>query len=188
MKVCERRVCRVFRDGVPLFVGSSGPAALRSGDPGLRLSKPRLRGCSIVDARQHVGGSSLEEAAGQADVRSDAAPADAAVFRSWRSVLFGLSLADRVPDARTIWLFGEKLTRVGAIEPVLAHFDTALRASGFIVHVGADRGRDACRRAAPRQRNTEDEKKAIKEGRIPEAWQDQSRPSCGRRIATRAGR
>jgi IS5 family transposase len=30
----------------------------------------------------------------------------------------GLSLADRVPDARTIWLFREKLTKAGAIEPL----------------------------------------------------------------------
>ncbi len=46
---------------------------------------------------------------------------------------------------------------------------------------------DASLVAAPRQRNTDDEKKAIKEGRIPLNWKA-SRPSCGTRIATRAGR
>ena len=80
----------------------------------------------------------------------------------------GLSLADRVPDARTIWLFREKLTRAGAIESLFARFDAALRASGFMAMSGQIV--DATLVAAPRQRNTEDEKKAIKEGRIPEDW------------------
>jgi hypothetical protein len=30
---------------------------------------------------------------------------------------FGFGLSDRVPDARTIWLFREKLTKAGAIGP-----------------------------------------------------------------------
>src|SRR5688500_5062505 len=32
----------------------------------------------------------------------------------------GLALADRVPDAKTLWLFREQLTRAGAIEPLFA--------------------------------------------------------------------
>lgn len=80
----------------------------------------------------------------------------------------GLGLADRVPDARTIWLFREKLTRAGAIEPLFTRFDAALRASGYIAMSGQIV--DATLVAAPKQRNTEEEKKAIKEGRVPEAW------------------
>ena len=30
----------------------------------------------------------------------------------------GLTLSDRVPDARTIWLFREKLTRAEVIKPL----------------------------------------------------------------------
>ena len=97
----------------------------------------------------------------------------------------GLSLADRVPDARTIWLFREKLTRAGAIESLFARFDAALRASGFIAMAGQIM--DATLVAAPRQRNTQEEKQAIKEGCIPEDWKA-SPPSCARKIATRAGR
>ena len=48
----------------------------------------------------------------------------------------GLTLADRVPDARTIWLFREKLTKAKAIEPLFARFDAALRASGYIALSG----------------------------------------------------
>jgi IS5 family transposase len=80
----------------------------------------------------------------------------------------GLSLSDRVPDARTIWLFREKLTKAGAIEPLFNRFDAVLRASGYIAMSGQIV--DASLIAAPRQRNTQEEKKAIKEGRIPEDW------------------
>ena len=38
----------------------------------------------------------------------------------------GLGLSDRVPDARTIWLFREKLTKAGAIQPLFDRFDAAL--------------------------------------------------------------
>jgi len=80
----------------------------------------------------------------------------------------GLSLSDRVPDARTIWLFREKLTKAGAIQPLFARFDEVLRAAGYIAMGGQIV--DASLVAAPKQRNTEDEKDAIKQGRIPERW------------------
>jgi transposase, IS5 family len=80
----------------------------------------------------------------------------------------GLGLSDRVPDARTIWLFREKLTEAGAIGSLFDRFDAALRASGYIAMSGQIV--DASLIAAPRQRNTQEEKKAIKEGRIPEDW------------------
>jgi IS5 family transposase len=82
----------------------------------------------------------------------------------------GLTLADRVPDARTIWLFREKLTKAGAIEPLFERFDAALRASGYIAMSGQIV--DATLVAVPRQRNTDEEKKAIKEGLIPQNWKD----------------
>jgi len=80
----------------------------------------------------------------------------------------GLSLADRVPDARTIWLFREKLTKAGAIKPLFERFDASLREAGFIAMGGQIV--DASLVAAPKQRNSEEEKKAIKEGRLPEDW------------------
>jgi transposase, IS5 family len=80
----------------------------------------------------------------------------------------GLGLSDRVPDARTIWLFREKLTKAGAIQPLFDRFDATLRAAGYIAMGGQIV--DASLIAAPKQRNTEDEKKDLKEGRIPEDW------------------
>ena len=44
--------------------------------------------------------------------------------------LVGLALEDRVPDAKTIWLFREQLTRAGAIERLFARSDRGLREAG----------------------------------------------------------
>ena len=95
-----------------------------------------------------------------------------------------------MPDANTIWTFREALTRakiggVSAIEALFRRFDVMLSVAGYIAMGGQIV--DATMVAAPKQRNTEDEKRAIKEGRIPEAWAS-SRRSSPRRTATRAGR
>jgi len=80
----------------------------------------------------------------------------------------GLGLSDRVPDARTIWLFREKLTKAEAIKLLFAQFDAGLRAAGYIAMGGQIV--DASLISAPKQRNTDAEKAAIKEGRVPEEW------------------
>jgi len=82
----------------------------------------------------------------------------------------GLGLADAVPDANTIWAFREALKKADAVEALFARFDAALRDAGFLAMSGQIV--DATIVAAPKQRNTFEEKKAIKEGRIPEAWKD----------------
>ena len=82
----------------------------------------------------------------------------------------GLGLAERVPDARTIWLFREKLTKAGAIKTLFERFDATLRQTGYIAMSGQIV--DASLIAAPRQHNSEDEKQAIKGGRIPKDWKD----------------
>jgi IS5 family transposase len=79
-----------------------------------------------------------------------------------------LGFHDRVPDAKTIWLFREQLTRAGAITELFATFDAHLKARGHLAMSGQII--DASIIAAPRQRNGEAEKAAIKEGRIPEGW------------------
>ncbi len=82
----------------------------------------------------------------------------------------GLGLTDRVPDAKTIWAFRERLTKAGAIEALFRRFDRAIRDAGYIPMSGQIV--DASLVAAPKQRNTEAEKADLKAGRIPEAWQD----------------
>ncbi len=80
----------------------------------------------------------------------------------------GLSLGERVPDAKTIWLFRERLTRAGTIETLFDRFDQAVRAAGYIAMAGQIV--DASLVAAPKQRNTDAEKAEIKAGRIPPEW------------------
>jgi len=85
----------------------------------------------------------------------------------------GLSLAQSVPDANSIWNFREALTRAKidgkpAIEVLFKRFDAALTKAGFLAMGGQII--DATIVAAPKQRNTEAEKKDIKDGRIPEDW------------------
>jgi IS5 family transposase len=81
-----------------------------------------------------------------------------------------LGLGDPVPDANTIWTFREALTKAGAVERLFALFDHQLRAAGYLAMSG--QLVDASIVAAPKQRNTKQEKQAIKDGRIPEGWQD----------------
>jgi IS5 family transposase len=82
----------------------------------------------------------------------------------------GLRLADAVPDANTIWTFREALKKAGAIDALFQRFDEGLRACGFLAMSGQIV--DATIVAAPKQRNTIEEKQAIREGRIPDDWKD----------------
>lgn len=85
----------------------------------------------------------------------------------------GLSLAQNVPDANSIWNFREALTRAAiegqpAIEVLFKRFEAALTEAGFLAMGGQII--DATIVVAPKQRNTEAEKRDIKAGRIPEDW------------------
>ena len=48
----------------------------------------------------------------------------------------GLGLADRVPDANTIWTFRETLKKADAIDSLFRRFDEALRSQGFLAMSG----------------------------------------------------
>ncbi|WP_042062668.1 IS5 family transposase, partial [Acidomonas methanolica] len=82
----------------------------------------------------------------------------------------GLTLSDRVPDAKTVWLFRERLTQAGAIQGLFERFDATLRNAGYLPMSGQIL--DATLVAAPKQRNTNAEKADPREGRIPQDWQD----------------
>src|SRR3954465_4682088 len=87
----------------------------------------------------------------------------------------GLGLADRVPDANTIWTFREALTRATlqgrpAIEVLFGAYEAALTRAGFLAMGGQII--DASIVAAPKQRTTDAEKREIRDGRIPPDWRD----------------
>jgi len=80
----------------------------------------------------------------------------------------GLALEERVPDAKTIWLFREQLTRGGAIERLFQRFDAVLRAAGYLAMGGQIV--DATVVQARRPRLSKDEKATVKGGAVPEGW------------------
>lgn len=82
----------------------------------------------------------------------------------------GLGMNNPVPDAKTIWLFRDKLTDGGMIETLFNHLDKLLDKDGIIIHKG--KLIDASIVEVPVQRNSRDENKALKEGSIPEDWED----------------
>jgi transposase, IS5 family len=83
----------------------------------------------------------------------------------------GLGLGDKVPDAKTIWLFREQLVQARAINNLFARFDKHLSKSGYLAKGGQIV--DATLVAAPKQRNSDGEKAAIKAGRkAEEIWPD----------------
>ncbi len=82
----------------------------------------------------------------------------------------GLEFHDSVPDAKTIWLFRERLTEAGLVDKLFKQFDAFLMNNGFAARKGQIV--DASIVSAPRQRNTREENALIKEGGKPEGWSD----------------
>lgn len=80
----------------------------------------------------------------------------------------GLSLGEKVPDAKTIWLFRNTLTDADIMEKLFTQFNRMLEERGIITHKGTIV--DATFVDAPRQRNTCDENEQIKSGKIPGEW------------------
>lgn len=87
----------------------------------------------------------------------------------------GLGLTDKVPDAKTIWAFRERLSKAGAIEALFTRFDVEIREAGYIPMSGQIV--DASLISAPKQRNSSEEKQRITGGikageSADEIWQD----------------
>jgi len=80
----------------------------------------------------------------------------------------GVGLEGTVPDATTVWLFPERLVKAKAIDRLFARFDAALKDRGYLAMGGQII--DATVVPAPKQRNTQEKKTAIREGRIPKEW------------------
>ena len=79
-----------------------------------------------------------------------------------------LTLEDRVPDAKTIWLFRDTLTKAEVIYEMFKLFNKELEKAKLITHTGTIV--DASFVEAPRQHNHHDETEEIKKGKVPEEW------------------
>jgi len=82
----------------------------------------------------------------------------------------GLESGDKIPDEKTVWAFREKLTNEGLVEKIFLQFNAYLDSKGLIMKEG--KMIDASFTVAPRQRNTRDENKKIKEGKGEGLWDD----------------
>jgi len=83
----------------------------------------------------------------------------------------GLDLHQRIPDAKTIWLFRETLAQAGVVETLFTQFDTYLAAQGFQARGG--QLIDASLIPVPKQRNTREENATVKAGACPTDWEAQ---------------
>lgn len=82
----------------------------------------------------------------------------------------GLGLGDRVPDAKTVWLYRDALAQAGQVEELFRQFDSHLARQGYIARGGQIL--DASIVPVPRNHNTRDENAAIKKGEVPEDWEN----------------
>jgi IS5 family transposase len=80
----------------------------------------------------------------------------------------GLRLNDKVPDAKTVWVWRERFKKDNLMGKAFHKFDQDLKAKGYLAMSGQII--DASIVQSPRQRNTKHEKEEIKQGKIPEEW------------------
>ena len=86
------------------------------------------------------------------------------------SRFLGLRAADKVPDATTIWLFRETLTKAGKMEELFAASDKFLDENGYEAREGQIVGASTVN--VPIQRNSRKENQQIKNGEQPEGWSE----------------
>jgi transposase, IS5 family len=80
----------------------------------------------------------------------------------------GLALHEAVPDAKTIWLYREQLTKAGALKRAFDRFDTMLRERGYLAMGGQIV--DATVIEARRPRLNAEEKAIVRGGGTPSGW------------------
>ena len=102
----------------------------------------------------------------------------------------GLALQDKVPDAKTVWLYREQLSQAGLIDALFEDFDAYLKGQGYRAMGGQII--DASIVAVPIQRNSRDDNEQIilrlRSGVVRRLRLGRmSRPSVGRRTRRRAG-
>ena len=92
----------------------------------------------------------------------------------------GLGLHDDVPDSKTIWNFREQLKKHDTIHEIFGLFHEKLQNASLLVKDGSIV--DASIVETPRQRNSREENKQVREGKIPEDWKDNPHKLCQKDI------
>jgi IS5 family transposase len=95
----------------------------------------------------------------------------------------GLSLADRVPDQKTLWEFRQKIGAEEGFRQLFDTFQEHLRSQGMFTKEG--RIIDATFVEVPKQRNSREENAQIKAGQVPSEWKEHSHKLCQKDTAAR---
>ncbi len=82
----------------------------------------------------------------------------------------GLGVMNTIPDATTIAFFSERLRKAGVVDELFERFEEHLRTQGLEARGGQII--DATLVPVPKQRNSREQNKTIKDGAIPEKWLD----------------
>jgi len=82
----------------------------------------------------------------------------------------GLTVGDKVPDAKSIWNFREKVTKQNLERKLFDLFSDVLKDKGMILNEG--KIVDASIVCVPKQRNNKDENDRIKSGDGDKLWED----------------
>jgi IS5 family transposase len=80
-------------------------------------------------------------------------------------------MGSAIPDFSTVWRFREALTEAKVIKELFITFTATLEQKGVITKAGTIV--DASFVEVPRQRNSREENKMIKNGEVPPEWKDQ---------------
>ena len=86
----------------------------------------------------------------------------------------GLDLGSTVPDAKTIWLYEEALSKSESGKGLFEKFFEEIRKAGYITREGSIV--DASFMEAPRRKNTKEQREQLKKGETPEEWDDPEHP------------
>jgi IS5 family transposase len=94
-----------------------------------------------------------------------------------------LSIADDIPDSRTVWKFREQITDLGLVEELFALFLKELETLKLVVNAG--KIIDASFVEVPRQRNSREENTQIKQGEMPASFTTSKRKQSQKDVEAR---
>jgi IS5 family transposase len=86
----------------------------------------------------------------------------------------GFGIGDLVPDAKTIWLYEDMLSKSEAGKDLFDLFFAAIEEKGYVTRTGSIV--DASFIEAPKRKNTKEQREKLKNGEVPEEWSDPEHP------------
>lgn len=86
----------------------------------------------------------------------------------------GLDFGNLVPDANTIWLYEDLLSKSEVGKDLFDRFYEEIEKLGYVTKAGSIV--DASFIEAPKRKNTQEQREALKNGMIPEEWNDPAHP------------